>query len=64
MERALPLFDRVELDRIKVERARLLEKLRRGHVDARTRIHREDMLKQLTAQQIEIELRLGMALRS
>lgn len=55
----LPLFDRSELDKIRKERRELQRKLERGGVDARTRIHREDLLRRLTAQQIEIELRLG-----
>ncbi|MCY1667874.1 hypothetical protein [Rhizobium sp. SL86] len=55
----LPLFDRSELDKIRKERRELQLKLARGGVDARTRIHREDLLRRLTAQQIEIELRLG-----
>lgn len=60
MARPLPLIDRIELDRIKGERALLLKKLQRGGVDARTRIHREDTLRLLTARQIEIETRLGL----
>ncbi len=60
MARALPLFDRTELDAIRHQREELLRKLKRAGVDARTRIHREDQLRRLTARQIEIELRLGM----
>lgn len=60
MARSFPLIDRIELDKIKGERALLLKKLHRGGVDARTRIHREDMLRLLTARQIEIETRLGL----
>ncbi len=60
MARALPLFDRTELDAIRRQREELLRKLKRAGVDARTRIHREDQLRRLTARQIEIELRLGM----
>jgi len=60
MARALPLFDRSELDAIKRQRVELLRKLKRAGVDARTRIHREEQLRKLTARQIEIELRLGI----
>lgn len=49
MARALPLFDRTELDAIRRQRAELLRKLKRAGVDARTRIHREDQLRRLTA---------------
>lgn len=54
----LPLIDAMELAEIKRQREALLKKLNRGGVDARTRIRRETQLRQLTAQQIEIELRL------
>lgn len=54
----LPLIDAMELAEIKRQREALLKKLHRGGVDARTRIRRENQLRQLTAQQIEIELRL------
>lgn len=60
MARPLPLIDRIELEKIRGERAQFLKKLHRGGVDARTRIHREDMLRRLTARQIEIETRLGL----
>jgi hypothetical protein len=63
MAQALPLFDRSELDRIRRERRELQRKLARGGVDARTRIHREDQLRRLTAQQIEIELRLATGMK-
>ncbi|WP_137136634.1 hypothetical protein [Rhizobium sp. FKY42] len=58
MTPSLPLFDRSQLDRIRKERRELQQKLAKGGVDARTRIRRENQLRQLTAQQIEIELRL------
>ncbi|MGC4407542.1 hypothetical protein D4A92_19800 [Rhizobium rosettiformans] len=61
MARALPLFDAMELDKIRRERLELQRKLQRGGVEARTRIHREEQLRVLTARQIEIELRLGIA---
>lgn len=60
MAQALPLFDRMELDRIQRERMELQRKLARGGVDARTRIHREEELRKLTARQVVIELRLGI----
>jgi hypothetical protein len=61
MAQALPLFDAMELDKIRRDRLELQRKLQRGGVDARTRIHREEQLRMLTARQIEIELRLGIA---
>ncbi len=61
MATALPLFDASELDKIRRERLELQRKLQRGGVEARTRIHREEQLRVLTARQIEIELRLGIA---
>jgi hypothetical protein len=61
METSLPLFERSELDTIQRERVELQRKLMRGGVDVRTRIHREELLRRLTARQIEIELRLGIA---
>lgn len=60
MAQALPLFDRSELDAIRRQRQELLRKLERAGVDARTRIHREDELRRLTARQIKIEQRLGI----
>lgn len=61
MATALPLFDVSELDKIRRERLELQRKLATGGVDARTRIHREEQLRKLTARQIVIELRLGIA---
>ncbi len=61
MARALPLFDAMELDKIRRKRIELQRKLARGGVDVRARIHREEELRTLTARQIEIELRLGIA---
>jgi hypothetical protein len=63
MEASLPLFDAMELDQIRRERLVLQRKLSRGGVDVRTRIHREELLRTLTARQIEIELRLGIAVK-
>lgn len=60
MATALPLFDASELDKIRRERLELQRKLARGGVDVRTRIHREEQLRALTARQIEIEVRLGI----
>lgn len=61
MATALPICDASELDKIRRERLELQRKLERGGVDVRTRIHREEQLRMLTARQIEIELRLGIA---
>lgn len=60
MAQALPLFDRMELDRIRRERMELQRKLKRGGSDARSRIRREQRLAILTARQVEIEARLGI----
>lgn len=60
MASALPLFDASELDKIRRDRLELQRKLQRGGVDVRTRIHREEQLRTLTARQIEIEVRLGI----
>jgi hypothetical protein len=60
MATALPLFDASELEKIRRDRLELQRKLQRGGVDVRTRIHREEQLRALTARQIEIEVRLGI----
>ncbi|SIQ24308.1 hypothetical protein SAMN05880590_102760 [Rhizobium sp. RU35A] len=54
----LPLIDAMELAEIRRQREELQRKLQRGGVDVRTRLRREARLRHLTAQQIEIELRL------
>jgi len=54
----LPLFETDTLKSIQGEREALLKMLQRGGVDAHTRIKREEKLKRLTAQQIEIETQL------
>ncbi|MCT7667634.1 hypothetical protein [Shinella kummerowiae] len=62
IERAAPLlFETETLNAIKKQREDLLKRLKRGGVDAHTRVKREERLKQLTVQQMEIEtlLRLG-----
>ncbi|MFN3440935.1 MAG: hypothetical protein ACK4Z3_00885 [Rhizobium rosettiformans] len=64
MATALPLFDAMELDKIRRKRIELQRKLARGGVDVRTRIHREEELRKLTARQIEIEQRLGIGGRT
>jgi len=63
MAQALPLFDRSELDAIRRQREHLQRLLKRGGVDAHSRIRREQKLAILTARQIEIERRLGMGER-
>lgn len=60
MARTLPLFDRSELDAVKRQREHLQRLLKRGGVDAHSRIRREQKLAILTAQQIQIERRLGI----
>jgi hypothetical protein len=55
----LPLIDAMELAEIRRQREALRRKLKLGGMPPRTRINREQELKRLTAQQIEIELRLG-----
>lgn len=60
MAGALPLFDRMELDRIRRARAELQRMLKRGGIEARSRIRREQRLAVLTAKQVEIEARLGI----
>lgn len=60
MASLLPLFDRSELDAIKRQREQLQRILKRGGVDAHSRIRRQQKLALLTARQIEIERRLGL----
>jgi len=60
MSRTLPLFARSELDAIKRQREHLQRLLKRGGVDAHSRIRREQKLAILTAQQSQIERRLGI----
>lgn len=64
MGTSLPLFDRMELDRIRRERVELQRMLKRGGIDARSRIRREQRLAVLTAKQVEIEARLGIGGRT
>lgn len=60
MASTLPLFETQTLKSIQAEREALLKRLQRGGVDAHTRIKREERLKRLTAQQIEIETQLHL----
>lgn len=62
IERAasLPLFETETLNAIRKQREDLLKRLKRGGVDAHTRVKREERLKVLTAQQMEIETALQM----
>lgn len=60
MPATLPLFETQTLKAIQAEREDLLKRLQRGGVDAHTRIKREERLKRLTAQQIEIETQCGL----
>lgn len=57
---ALPLFETTTLHSIQAEREAILKKLQKGGRDARARMHLEDKVRRLTAQQIEIETKLGM----
>lgn len=57
---SLPLFETETLKAIREQREELLRRLKRGGVDAHTRVKREERLKALTAQQIEIETALRM----
>ncbi len=63
MASTLPLFETQTLKSIRAEREDLLKRLQRGGVDAHLRIRREERLKVLTAQQIEIETQLGLGVR-
>lgn len=60
MPQALPLFDSTELAAVKAKCDELLKKLQRGGVDARTRIHREQRLRILRAEQMRLEMQLGL----
>ncbi|MDP9590103.1 UNVERIFIED_ORG: hypothetical protein J2W19_002659 [Shinella zoogloeoides] len=60
MPATLPLFETQTLKAIQEEREALLDRLKRGGVDAHIRIRREERLKVLTARQIEIETQLGL----
>lgn len=60
MPATLPLFETQTLKAIQEEREALLKALKRGGVDAHTRIRREEKLKLLTAQQMEIETQIGL----
>lgn len=56
----LPLYETETLKAIQKQREDLLKRLKRGGVDAHTRVRREERLKVLTAQQMEIETALRM----
>jgi hypothetical protein len=60
----LPLFETHTLKAIQAEREAILKQLRRGGRDARARMHLEDKVRKLTAQQIEIETKLGIGRRA
>ncbi len=60
MPATLPLFETQTLKAIQEEREALLKRLKRGGVDAHTRVKREERLKLLTARQIEIETHCGL----
>ena len=55
----LPLFEVPELDAARTERARLISKLARGGVDARSRIRTEQKLNQIVAKILRLEMQIG-----
>ncbi|WP_454288922.1 hypothetical protein [Rhizobium arsenicireducens] len=63
MAGSLPLFDQVELERLRAEREKLQRDLARGGMDAHSRIRKEQRLALATARQIQIERRLGIGKR-
>jgi hypothetical protein len=60
MAASLPLFDKHELDAIRYEREELLKKLQKGGRDARSRIRMEIKVIKLTAELMQLEIRLGL----
>lgn len=60
----LPIYETETLKAIQKQREELLNRLRRGGVDAHTRVKREERLKTLTTRQVEIEARLGLGRRN
>ncbi|MEH7868772.1 hypothetical protein V7795_16550 [Rhizobium laguerreae] len=60
MPHALPLFESTELAAVRVKCDELLKKLQRGGVDAETRIRREQRLRKLRAEQMRLEMHLGL----
>ena len=59
MTAPLPLFDNSELARLVRECDRLCRKLKRGGMEARSRIRTEQKLALAKARQLQIEIRLG-----
>ncbi len=62
IERAAPvsLFETETLKALQKQREDLLKRLKKGGVDAHTRVKREEKLKLLTMQQMEIETLLHL----
>ncbi|OOO27461.1 UNVERIFIED_ORG: hypothetical protein BTE55_18445 [Rhizobium sophorae] len=60
MLNAMPLFESSELASVKAQCEELSRKLQRGGVDAQTRIRREQRLRQLRAEQMRLEIQLGL----
>ncbi|RFB91786.1 hypothetical protein B5K08_15940 [Rhizobium leguminosarum bv. trifolii] len=60
MRNAMPLFESSELASVTARCEELLKKLQRGGVDAQTRIRREQRLRQLRAEQMRLEMKLGL----
>lgn len=59
MRNAMPLFESSELASVKDQCEALLKKLKKGGVDARIRISRENRLKALRVRQMQLEQQLG-----
>lgn len=60
MATSLPLFDRTELSRIVCECDRLRAKLRRGGMEARSRIRTEQKLAMNLVRQLQLETKLDL----
>ena len=60
MRNAMPLFESSDLASVIAQCEELLRKLHRGGVDAQTRIRREQRLRQLRAEQMRLEMKLGL----
>lgn len=57
---ALPLFDFKVLKTIQKEREELSRRLRRGGIEAHSRIRMQHKLAMLTAKQVRLESQLGL----
>lgn len=61
---ALPLFDFKDLKALQREREELSRKLRRGGIEAHSRIRMQQKLNVLTARQVRLESQLGLGSRN